>query len=143
VPTPDFSGLWRLNLDKSTFRGPAPKELLVKIEHREPTLIQTMLVVGADDNEQLLTFIYDTTGGESTIAVAGGEGQIRAHWRGSELIIETELKMPARTFHFKDDWSLSRDGQTLRMAHLDDDLAGQIAALEKAPPEAATRFGQG
>src|SRR5947208_1295394 len=89
---PDFSGLWRLHLEKSTFpRGPAPKEILVKIEHREPTLIQTMLVVAADGDEQQQTFTYDTTGGESTVATCGGEGQTRAHWNGSELVIESVL----------------------------------------------------
>lgn len=138
--TPDFSGLWRLNLEKSTFRGQAPKELLVKIQHRDPMLVQTMLVVASDGGERLLTFTYDTAGGESTNAVAGGEGQSCAHWSGSELVIESELKTPDRTFHFKDHWSLSADGHTLRMAHLDDDLAGQIAVLEKAPPDVAARF---
>ena len=137
---PDFSGHWRLNVEKSTFRGPTPKQVLVKIDHREPTLVQTMLVVAADGGEQRLTFTYDTAGGESSIAVAGGEGQSRAHWSGSELVIDSELKTPSRTFHFKDHWSLSADGETLRMAHLDDDLAGQIAVLEKAPPEVAARL---
>lgn len=138
---PDFSGLWRLNLEKSTFpRGPAPKEILVKIEHREPTLIQTMLVVAADGSEQQLTFTYDTTGGETRNATGAGEGQSRAHWGGSELMIESVLRTPNRTFLFKDHWSLSADGQTLRMAHLDDDLAGQIAVLEKASSEDAARF---
>jgi hypothetical protein len=136
---PNFSGLWQLNLEKSTLRGPAPKEVLVKIEHREPTLVHSMLVVAADGGEQRLTFTYDTAGGESMIAVAGGEGQSRAYWNDSELVIESELKTLARTFHFRDHWSLSVDGQTLRMAHLDDDLAGQIAVLDKAPPEVAAR----
>ena len=98
--TPDFSGLWRLNLEKSTFRGQAPKEILVKIQHRDPMLVQTMLVVGADGSERLLTFTYDTGGGESTNALAGEEMQTRAHWSGSELVIESELKRPNRTFHF-------------------------------------------
>ena len=132
---PDFSGLWQLNLEKSTFRGPAPKEVLVKIDHREPTLIQAMLVIASDGGERRLTFTYDTAGGESSIALAGGEGQSRAHWRDSELVIESELKTPSRTFHFRDHWSLSADCETLRMAHLDDDLAGQVAVLEKAAPE--------
>src|SRR5262249_21717555 len=131
----DFTGLWRLNLEKSTLHGQAPKELLMKIQHREPTLIQTMLVVAADGREQQQTCTYDTAGGESRHAMAAGEGQSCAHWSGSELVIESTLNTPTRTFHFKDHWSLSADGQTLRMAHRDDDLAGQSALLEKAPPE--------
>lgn len=137
---PDFSGFWRLNLEKSTLRGPAPKELFMRIQHREPMLIQTMLLVAADGREQQQTFTYDTTGRESTNVTAGGEGRSRARWSGSELVIESVLKTPNRTFHFKNHWSLSGDSQLLRMAHLDDDLAGQITVLEKAPPGVATRF---
>jgi hypothetical protein len=137
---PDFSGLWRLNVERSTFQGPAPKELLMRIQHRQPTLIQTILVVAADAGEQQLTFTYDTTGGETRNATGAGEGQSRTHWSGSELVIESVMRAPNRTFHFKDHWSLSADGLTLRMAHLDDDLAGQIAVLERASPEVAARF---
>ncbi len=138
---PNFSGLWRLNLEKSTFRGQAPREILVKIQHRDPTLVQTMIVVAPDGAERLLTFTYDTAGGESANAVAAGEAQSRARWSGSELVIESKLKTPNRTFDFRDHWSLSHDGEVLRMAHLDDDLAGQVAILEKAPTQAAARFG--
>ena len=77
---PDFSGLWQLSPEKSTFRGPAPKNVIVKIQHREPTLVQTMLVVAADGGEQRLTFTYYTAGGDSTIRVASGEGRRCAHW---------------------------------------------------------------
>ena len=137
---PDFSGLWQLNVEKSTFLGQAPKELLVKIQHREPTLIQTMFIVAVDGGEQQQTFTFDTTGGESTNVAGGREVQSRAHWSDSELVIESVLKTPNRTFHFRDHWSLSADGQTLRMAHIDDDLAGQIAVLKKAAPELASTF---
>jgi hypothetical protein len=138
---PDFSGVWQLNLTKSTLRGPAPKEILTKIQHREPILTQTILVVAADGGEQELTFTYDTTGTESTnVTMAGGEGQSRAHWNGAELVIDSVLRTSSRTFHFSDHWSLSADGQTLTMAHRDDDVAGQIAISERASPDLAARL---
>ena len=112
----------------------------MRIEHREPTVIQTILVVAADGGEQQHTYTFDTTGGESSNAMGSGEGQTRARWNRSELVIESVLRTPDRTYHFKDHWSLSADGRTLRMAHVDDDLAGQVAILEKASPESATRF---
>lgn len=137
---PNFSGLWRLNLEKSTFRGQAPKELLVQIDHRDPNLTQTMLSVAADGKERQQTFTYETNGRESQTKLAVGEGQSRAHWNGSELVIDSVLTTPNRTFHFSDHWSLSSDGQTLQMAHRDDDLAGQIAVFEKAPSAVAARL---
>ncbi|HMF97270.1 MAG TPA: hypothetical protein VKE96_23385 [Vicinamibacterales bacterium] len=139
-PVPDFSGVWQLNLEKSTFRGPSPREILTNIEHREPMLIQTTLIVAADGGEQLWIFTLDTSGSESTNTTTAGEVQSRAHWNGSELVIDSVLRTPGRTFHFSDHWSLSHDRQTLKMAHPDDDLAGQVAILEKASPDAAARF---
>jgi hypothetical protein len=137
---PDFSGLWQLNVEKSTLRAQVPKELLVKIDHRDPNLTQTMLIVAADGSEQQQTFTYETNGYESRTKLALGEGQSRAHWNGSELVIDSVLTTPSRTFHFSDHWSLSWDGQTLQMAHRDDDLAGQVAVFEKASPTVAARF---
>lgn len=136
---PDFSGFWRLNLETSTFRTQPPKEILVKIQHQEPTLIQTMLIVAAT-GEQQQTFTYETGGVESTVSIAGGEGRSRAHWNGSEFVIESVLQAASRTFHFSDHWSLSPDGQTLRMAHLDDDLAGQVAVFDRASSDIDARF---
>jgi len=135
---PDFSGVWELNLKRSNFRGPEPKEIVVTIQHREPTLTQAMRVVAADGGVQHLTFTYDTTGEESTNATAAGEVQSRARWNGSELVIDSILTTPSRASHFSDHWSLSPDGQTLTMAHPDDDLAGQVAILERARETAAT-----
>jgi hypothetical protein len=112
----------------------------VKIDHRDPNLTQTMLIVAADGGEQQQTFTYETDGRESTNKTALGEGQSRAHWNGSELVIDSVLNTPNRTFHFSDHWSLSSDSQTLQMAHQNDDLAGQVAIFEKAPPDAAARF---
>jgi hypothetical protein len=63
-----------------------------------------------------------------------------ARWDGTELVIESWLETPDRRLHLKDHWSLSADGQTLTMAHRDDDLAGQIVVNEKAPLHAAMKF---
>jgi len=137
---PNFSGVWQLDLERSTLRIQAPKELLAKIDHHDPDLTQTMLIVAADGSEQQQTFMYETNGRESRAKMGSGEGQIRAHWNGSELVIDSVLRTPDRTFHFSDHWSLSSDGQTLQMAHRDDDLAGQVAVFEKAPSDVAARF---
>jgi len=137
---PDFSGVWQLNLEKSTFHGQPPTELLVKIEYVDPTLTQTMLIVAADGREQQQTFTYETSGCESTNKMGINDVQTRAHWNGAELVIDSVMKTPSRTFHFSDHWSLSSDGQRLQMAHRDDDLAGQVAILDKASPDVAARF---
>ena len=41
---PNFSGVWSLNIAKSTLRAEIPKRILVKIEHHEPHIKQSVLV---------------------------------------------------------------------------------------------------
>jgi hypothetical protein len=136
---PDFTGVWQVNFDKSVIRGQVPKQILMKIEHREPKLVQTILVTSVADETQRLEFTFETTGKES-VGPSGGTGRTRAHWDGSELAIESSLKASSSEFHFKDYWSLSKDGRVLTMAHRGDDLAGQITVLEKASQEAVAKF---
>ena len=95
-----------------------------------------MLVAHVGGDEQRLIFSYQTTGDETTNSVGGRTARTRANWDGAELMIESWLETPGRQLHFKDHWSLSDDGQTLTMAHRDDDLAGQIVVHDKAPSTA-------
>ena len=136
---PDFTGLWKVDLEKSIIRGPAPKEILVRIEHREPTLIQQVLVTTASGKEQRQAFTCDS-GTETTNSVSGVVIRTRARWEGVDLVIESWIETGGRESYFKDHWSLSGDGGTLTMTHRDDDLAGQISVLEKAPQVDKTRF---
>jgi len=142
IPTksrPDFTGVWEMNLERSILRGSAPKRILVKIEHREPRLIQQILFTNAGGTAQRMTFTYETDA-ETTNPVGEGTARTHARWEGTELVIESRMKTPGREVHFKDHWSLSDDGRTLTMAHRDDDLAGQISVLEKSSQADTTSF---
>ena len=134
-PHPDFTGVWQANIQKSVFRGPAPKRLLNRIEHCEPEFIQEMIVTQASGEEQRLAVCYLTNGEETANAIGGATATTRARWEGAELVIESSVEAAGHTLHFKDHWSLSEDGQTLTMAHRDDALAGQIVVHEKVLPE--------
>jgi hypothetical protein len=136
----DFSGVWRLNFARSTIRGQAPKVILMKIEHREPSVVQQIHVTYDNGHEQTLSFAYETTGEETGHFMDNGIATSRAHWEHSELVIESSMKTPEREFHFKDYWSLSSDGRTLTMAHRNDDLDGQISVLDKEASERDTPF---
>ena len=56
---------------------------------------------------------------------------MKADWEGPVLRIESRMNLGGRDFHFVDFWSLSADGRVLTMEHRDDDLAGQVAVLDK------------
>ena len=132
---PDFSGMWSLNVCKSTLRGEIPKKILVKIEHSEPDIRQDVLITSADDKQQQMRFTFNTTGAETTNRLGVGVGRTKAHWRGSVLVIESLLKVADRELYFRDHWSLSDDKKMLTMAHPDDDLAGQISILDSVSSE--------
>ena len=127
---PDFTGIWTVNLEKSVLLVAIPRQILVKIEHREPALVQQVFVVSADGQEQRQTFTIGV-GAETRNAVSGMPVRCHARWDGQELIIESWMTTPKRVVSFKDCWSLSSDGALLTMAHRDDDLAGQITLLER------------
>ena len=128
-----------MNLERSVLHGRIPEQIFVKIEHREPTLIQQILIRNANGEEQLQTFTLKV--GEETSNSAGGISvQCCARWEGRELVIESRMKTTDRELHFKDYWSLSNDNALLTMAHRDDDLAGQITLLERGTAEDSSRF---
>jgi hypothetical protein len=139
---PDFSGLWEINLEKSVLRGRPARRVLVKIEHDEPRLVQTIIMWYGDGAEERLRFSYTTDGKTSLNAIRGIVCETQAHWEGEELVLESSMKTPDRELHFRDHWSLSDRGRTLTMAHPDDDVAGRISVLEQAPPGAAESFSE-
>lgn len=128
----NFSGTWRLNLERSTIRGPLPNHVVVKIEHEEPKLEQEVISIDSSGHERRQTFTCEI-GLESINTVQGSTARTHARWEGAELVIETWMKAAGRDLHFKDHWSISDDGQTLSMIHRDDDLAGQTSILERTP----------
>jgi len=137
---PDFSGIWQMNLGKSTILGSKPQWMLVKIERQGANLVQDMLVKYENAAEVRIVFTYDMAGKETVNSLRGAPVRTRVHWEGSVLVIESAMKVADREVRLRDYWSLSADDQTLTMAHPDDDLAGQTSVLEKAGPESAAKF---
>jgi hypothetical protein len=113
--------------------------MIAKIDHREPRLIQTVVVIDANGRRQQLTFTFTTSGEESVNRVGQGEMRTRASWEGEELLIESWLAVGGHTSVFRDYWLLSNAGDTLTMEHRDDSLAGQVAVPARAP-EAQVEF---
>jgi hypothetical protein len=111
----------------------------MNLEHRDPTLIQQILLIDANDAEQRNVFTC-RIGAEVSNSFAGVALRSSAQWNESELVIESRMNTGDREFYFKDHWSLSKDGRTLTMAHRDDDLAGQISILEKMPDAESKNF---
>lgn len=129
---PDFSGVWKADLQRSKLLVPQPKAMLAKIKHCGEELAAEMLITRSDGREECLLFKGRTSGEEVTNVGQGVEMRSRLQWVGTELLIESWVNLADRHSRFLDYWSLSGDSQTLIMEHRGDDLAGQITFLEKA-----------
>jgi len=135
--TPNFSGTWKADLQRSKLLGPVPKALLVKINHSEPKLSVEMFITKPDSTEDHLSFRSLTSGEEIVNSVSGAEMRNRCGWAGRELLIESFMKVGERQVNFRDYWALSSDGRELIMEHRGDDLAGQSTFLERTGREHA------
>jgi hypothetical protein len=127
----DFSGVWNANLQKSRFLGPLPQAFSVKIAHSEPELKVQITVTRGDGSEDRSVLYCRVNGEQDNYLLNGKPVRGSATWEGDELIIESWVELSTRELHLRDCWSLTGDRQTLIMEHRDDDLAGQVAILER------------
>jgi hypothetical protein len=132
---PDFSGVWKANLENSTVFGPSARAMSASIHHAEPELRLETFIVKPDGTKMRTGSRFLTTGEEVTNPIYGTRMRSRCQWMDSELLIESWVTLRGRDWHTCDFWSLSEDGQTLTMEHRDDDLAGQIVRLERTDQE--------
>lgn len=116
--TPDISGTWVLNVNKSKLaKGSGIKSETIVIECSASTVTMRDNVGG-----KLTTHTYFIDGKDHPLAeVHGGEVMVKAHWKKSTLVIETSgrVKTPnnplsgSEAWHTEDKWSLSADGRVL------------------------------
>ena len=126
----NFTGEWRANLSKSKLIGPTPKAITISIDHSDPDLLEQILLTRLDGREEQVVFTCSTDNGRKS-TFNGQTIRTQTRWEGNELLIESWIQLGAREMHFLDCWSLSPDGQTLRMEHRNDELAGQLTLLER------------
>lgn len=105
------------------------------IHHADPELRVDMVLAKPDETVVRRTSQFLTTGEEVSNSLYDTQMRSRAQWMGKELLIESWVTLKGKEWHTRDFWSLSEDGQMLTMEHRDDDLAGQIARLDRVPQE--------
>ena len=114
MTTPDLArvtGLWEADLTRSRLIGPAPRRILMKIAHAGDELKHAVLVTRDNGEDRRMVVAYQDIR-------SGDAGEVVIHMTHGAKV-------------FRDYWSVSDDGQTLTMAHRDDDLAGQITVLQR------------
>lgn len=114
---PNFTGTWKLNLEKSNFGPtPAPESMVIKIDHKEPALalVATRVEKGSAPDTVILKLTTD--GKESSNTVHGSEVKTKLKWEGPVLWLDSLINIDGGTVSLKDKWSLSADGTTLTIA---------------------------
>jgi hypothetical protein len=106
---PDFSGNWKLDLDKSTFGPlPPPATMTRTISHKGPDITVEQAMTGPDMN---VTFKYSTDGKETANSFMGADFKSKTEWDGKVLVIHNDLGADAPV-KSTDRWTLSEDGKT-------------------------------
>jgi hypothetical protein len=110
---PDFSGTWKLNIDKSNF-GPAPPPTSQTrtVDHKDPAIKVVTNQSGAEGDITLST-TYSTDGTETKNDFMGNEMKCVAKWDGDTLVIDSKLDFQGTPVSVKETWKLSDDGKTL------------------------------
>lgn len=116
---PNFSGTWKLNLDKSDFGVLPPSSGRTDVvDHQDPN-IKVNVSDAAAQGQQDYTLILTTDGQEATNHPGGLDMKSTANWEGSNLVVNTKLQFQGNDVGIKTTWTLSDDGKTLtESAHL-------------------------
>ena len=125
----NYSGRWKLNVDKSDF-GPLPPSSSRTdiIDHNDPNLKVNVSDDGAQGLQQYVLSLT-TDGKEATNTVAGMDTKNIANWDGSNLVVDTKLNLQGTDISIKSTWVLSADGKTLtENAHL---VAGPLGETDQ------------
>ncbi|MBV8819118.1 MAG: hypothetical protein JO022_12225 [Acidobacteriaceae bacterium] len=110
---PNFSGVWKLMVDKSDFGVlPPPESRIDTIEHNEPVVKLSRDEKGPQ-GAQKYVFSTSNDGKEVVNQISGIEARVTANWEGPNLVSNIKLKLPDADITIKQVSSLSADGKTL------------------------------
>ena len=110
---PDYSGTWKLNVEKSDFGPlPAPTGRVDVIQHADPDLKDT---VNADtaQGKQNYSAAYTTDGKEATNKMGPREMKSTVTWDAGTLVMNSKTSFQDNEVTIKSVWSLSADGKTM------------------------------
>ena len=111
---PDLTGEWRLVIGKSNFaKRPAPKSMIVSIDHREPAFIMNIKEQTAENNIDGTVF-WSTDGIERINEVLGNQLRAKGQWDGSVLEVRSAGTFGPNEIALTDRFELTSNGQTLQ-----------------------------
>jgi hypothetical protein len=136
--TPNLSGVWKANLEKSKLNGPAPTSHLVLID-QQGSKITEVTGMFSQRGEARSTVVYNLDGKPSTNSSRGLPMRSSASWEGNTLVLQSKVAGGAQPVTISEKQTLSSDGKTLTIEAVSTangkDTA-QTLVLEKQPDSA-------
>lgn len=133
---PNFTGKWKLNLEKSDFGPlPAPESRTDTITQQDISIKDAFTSKGPD-GDQSGELSYTTDGKESLNKFRGNDMKGTANWDGASLVVENKLTFDGNDIAVKTHWDLSADGKVLiTMAHIESPMGeiDQKLVFDKQP----------
>jgi hypothetical protein len=110
---PNFSGEWKMNVDKSDF-GQLPRPLAYQrnIEHKDP-VIRMVARQSTQMGEQTVVATMRTDGVQTTNPSRTGDTKTTGRWLGRDIELTTTKQVEGGEAVTRETWSLSADGKTL------------------------------
>jgi hypothetical protein len=110
--TPNLSGIWRWNPDKSQVSGRPATNRRVKIEQQGSDLtisVRTASEVG----DEIHKFHYTIGSDDNTNEMMGASLKSKVQWKDGALSVESVATRDEGEIHISETWTLSSDGKTL------------------------------
>lgn len=110
--TPNLSGVWKWNPQKSHDSGQSPEDMRLKIDQNGPDLTM-ILVTHHKGVEDVMNFRYHIGSDDNPGELHGGSMKSSARWQGDVLAVDSVVMYGTDELRLNDRWSLSSDGQSL------------------------------
>jgi len=108
---PNLTGTWKMNSQKSTFERGGPEGIVIKFDHKDSSLAETMMLA-TGGGDRTIDLKYTTDGKETEQAdLMGAAGHSTVKWEGNTLLIFWRVE----NMSFNRKVTLSEDGKTMTM----------------------------
>ncbi|MFN7933655.1 MAG: hypothetical protein U0R19_10025 [Bryobacteraceae bacterium] len=110
----DFSGTWKIVLDKSDFGPMPPPEKVEQVIAQKDSDLKVNMTQVSQNGEVKFELNYSTEK-ETTNTFRNAPMKSTAKWDGDKLVIVSKLEFQGNEIVIQDTWALSDEGKTLTM----------------------------
>lgn len=112
---PDFSGKWRFNAKKSRLELTAPTQMMLVIEHEDPSF-QLTRTHTLGEKSGTFSFEVTTDGAEHYRKDGEYESRMRMTWLGEELVLKSRIEHRGEQGTNEAHYRLTDGGETLTIS---------------------------